>query len=153
MISPMRKVMFVTNSLTGGGAERAMNLAANELVGHGWTVALVPINSGEPDFVRLVCTTLPLHRQWRSGLVGTLKAFIRFLSVVIKWKPDILVMACDLPELFGALLPLRRKIIIVEEAKAPWGTRLVLGRLVRSILRARGVKLSILKEFESERGH
>ena len=136
----MPKVMFVTNSLTGGGAERAMNLAANELMNHGWAVSLVPINSGESDFVELTCPIFPLHRPWRSGLLGTIRAFIKFIAVVNKWKPEILVMTCDLPELFGALLPKKRKIIIVEEAKAPWGTRVRLGRLVRRILTARKVK-------------
>lgn len=129
--------MFVTNSLTGGGAERAMNLAANELVAHGWTVASVPINSGSSDFVQLAGITFPLDRQWRGGLMNTIKAFIHFSVKVLKWKPDVLVVTCDLPELFGAFLPMRIRIVVVEEAKAPWGTRIGAGRLVRRILRAR----------------
>jgi len=129
--------MFVTNSLTGGGAERAMNLAANELVKHGWTVASVPINSGPPDFIQLSSITFPLHREWRGGLISTTKAFINFIVITVNWKPDVLIVTCDLPELFGAFLPLRLKLVVVEEAKAPWGTRMGFGRLVRRILRAR----------------
>lgn len=45
------KVAIVTNSLTGGGAERAMNLAANALHAAGIQVLLIPINHGgsRPD--------------------------------------------------------------------------------------------------------
>ena len=63
----MTKVLFLTNSLTGGGAERAMNIVANELVRLGFEVGLVPINQSKDDFVELNCPTFPLLRQWRGG--------------------------------------------------------------------------------------
>ena len=135
----MRRVLFVTNSLTGGGAERAMNLAANELFQRNWQVALVPINLGEPDYVQLKCQTFPLNRVWRGGIFPTLTAYVKFILVVKKWNPQIIVFTCDLPELFGAFLPFNKEIVIVEEAKFPWGTRKTFGKVVRGILALRRV--------------
>ena len=135
----MRRVLFVTNSLTGGGAERAMNLAANELFQRNWQIALVPINFGEPDYVHLECPTFPLNRVWRGGIFPTLTAYFKFILVVKNWNPQIIVFTCDLPELYGAFLPINRAIVIVEEAKFPWGTRKTFGKVVRGILALRRV--------------
>ena len=134
----VRRILFVTNSLTGGGAERAMNLAANELFERKWPVAFTPINSSEPDFVELNCKVFPLNRQWRGGLLNTIRAFFRFHHVIYSWKPNVIVLTCALPELFGAFLFSQRNLVIVEEANIPWGTRVALGRIVRKILGLRG---------------
>ena len=132
--------MFVTNSLTGGGAERAMNLASNELSRRNWEVALVPINSGLPDFIEPISEVFPLGRKWRGGLVGTVLSYVRFNIVVWSWKPDVVLLTCDLPEFFGAFLLSNKKLVIVEEASFPWGTRKVFGRAIRKLLEIRGAK-------------
>ncbi|CAB4820926.1 unannotated protein [freshwater metagenome] len=131
--------MIVTNSLTGGGAERSMNLVSNELTKRGWPVALVPINFSEPDLVDLACEVFPLNRQWRGGIFNTLSAIKKFNQVVHSWKPDLLVLNCDLPELFGALLLSNRRMVAVEHINRPWITRLTFGRMVRGFLRIRRV--------------
>lgn len=132
--------MFVTNSLTGGGAERAMNLASNELSRRNWVIALVPINSGPPDFIEPITEVFPLGRKWRGGLLGTVYSFIQFNIVVQSWKPDVIILTCDLPEFFGAFLLSPKKLVIVEEASYPWGTREKFGRLIRKILKLRQVR-------------
>jgi glycosyltransferase involved in cell wall biosynthesis len=132
--------MFVTNSLTGGGAERAMNLASNELSRRDWAIALVPINSGPSDFIEPVSEVFPLGRKWRGGFLGTVYSFIQFNIVVRSWKPDVVVLTCDLPEFFGAFLLASKKLVIVEEASYPWGTRENFGRIVRKMLAIRQVR-------------
>ena len=92
----MWRVMIVTNSLSGGGAERSMNLLANELTKRGWPVSLVPINSGKPDQVVPVCSVFPLNRIWNGSFLNTVVAFWNFNKVVNSWKPDIIVLNCDL---------------------------------------------------------
>jgi len=133
----MWRVMIVTNSLSGGGAERSMNLLANELTKRGWPVSLVPINSGKPDQVVPVCSVFPLNRIWNGSFLNTVVAFWNFNKVVNSWKPDIIVLNCDLPELFGALLFGTHKLVAVEHSSQPWGRRKPLGRIVRRILRFR----------------
>ena len=96
--------MLVTNSLTGGGAERAMNLLSIELLNRGWSTALVPINAGGQDQVIPLCDVFPLERPWNGSLASTFKSVIKFNQVVRSWRPDVVILNCDLPELLGALL-------------------------------------------------
>lgn len=130
----MKRVMVVTNSLTGGGAERSMNIVCNNLLERGWEVALVPINSGENDIVTPVCEVFSLNRKWRGGLFNTLASIIHFKSVVRAWKPEIIILNCDAPELFGALTFSRSQLVVVEHSSQPWLTRPHLGRIVRKLL-------------------
>lgn len=132
--------MIVTNSLTGGGAERAMNLACNELTQRGWPVSLVPINSGPPDQVIPTCEVFPVERQWRGSVIGTLTAMWRFNSVVKSWNPEVIVLNCDLPEFFGATLLSRRRLVAIEHVDRPWKTRIAFGLTIRKILNMRHVK-------------
>jgi glycosyltransferase involved in cell wall biosynthesis len=129
--------MFVTNSLTGGGAERSMNLVSNELTERGWPIALVPINSGDADLVTPMCEVFPLDRDWKGNIFNTFLAILKFNKIVKSWKPDVIILNCDLPELFGALLTRRQQIVVVEHSNLAWSQRARLGKLVRKILSRR----------------
>ena len=132
--------MFVTNSLTGGGAERAMNIAINELVKLGWPVKLVPINKGPKDFIQLQCEVEDTDRIWKAGLLGTFKSYRKFKKIVSEWRPEIIIGTCNLPELYLSALGARaNEIVIVEEAREPWSNRPLLGRIVRKRLANLGV--------------
>lgn len=140
MNSDHPRTMFVTNSLTGGGAERATNLLINALTESGANVSLVTVNSSGADLVSPKCEVFELKRPWQGG-IGTLwVAYLRFHAIVKKWSPDIIVLNCDAPELLGAFLLGGHRIVVVEHASRPWGTRKSLGRIVRIILRFRHAK-------------
>jgi hypothetical protein len=126
--------MIVTNSLSGGGAERSMNLVSNELMDQGLTVSLVPINAGSPDLINPICEIFPLNRPWRAGLIKTILAIFKFNKIVKTWNPDVIILNCDLPELFGATLMSNRQLVAIEHASNPWTTRLPFGRAVRKVL-------------------
>lgn len=126
--------MIVTNSLTGGGAERSMNLVCNELTIRGWPISLVPINSSGTDQVIPICEVFPIDRRWQGTLRETVKAIFKFYHIVRSWDPDIIVLNCDLPELFGAVLFGKRKFFVIEHSNIPWVQRIRLGRIVRRIL-------------------
>lgn len=131
--------MIVTNSLTGGGAERSMNLVSNELSRRGWPIALVPINSSGPDYVIPVCEIFPLYREWQGSILNTIVAIVKFNRLVRRWNPDVIVLNCDLPELFGVFLFSKRRLVAVEHINRPWITRILFGRIVRELLRIRKV--------------
>jgi len=133
----VKRLMIVTNSLTGGGAERSMNLVCNELDRRGWEVSLVPINSSAEDQVIPICEIFPLRRQWKGGVISTFLAYIKFNQIVRTWKPDVIVLNCDLPELFGALTFGWNCLVVLEHANVPWAHRPLLGRAVRQILALR----------------
>jgi glycosyltransferase involved in cell wall biosynthesis len=135
----MRRLMIVTNSLTGGGAERSMNLLSAELSKRGWKVFLVPINAGIPDLINPNCEILPLNRRHEGNFLQTMTSIVRFNRIVLAKKPEVIVLNCDLPELLGALLIRFRKVIAVEHSSIPWIKRPKLGRFVRQLLRFRRV--------------
>jgi glycosyltransferase involved in cell wall biosynthesis len=129
--------MIVTNSPSGGGAERAMNLVANELTSRGWPIALVPVNLGEPDLILPECEVFPLSRKWHGGLLGTITSILKFNKVVNAFDPTVIVLNCDLPELLGSLLLSKRTIVVLQHSSKPWDTRVALGRIIRRILKFR----------------
>ena len=129
---------FVTNSLTGGGAERSMNILVNSLFDLGRPIILVPINKSPKDLIEVECQVLKPYREWKSGILKTLISFIIFQLQVIRFRPKVLILNCDLPELFGAFCFGNFRIIVVEHASKPWPNRSLLGKFVRLILNRRG---------------
>ena len=131
----MARVVIVTNSLSGGGAERAMNILANELHRRSHEITVIAINSSPPDSISLNCNLIEIGRQWRGSLADTLKSLLIFRGEIRRIEPDIVILNCDLPEFYGAINLLRAKIIAVEHVNYPWKNRESLGKLVRLILR------------------
>ena len=114
-----------------------MNLIANELFLRNWTVSLAAINEGPKDSVVLNCENVCLKRPWKAGFIDTLRAF-KILSRFVKdWAPDLMILNCSLPELFGAFLLGKHRLVVVEHAPIPWGNWKILGLVVRKILKFR----------------
>jgi glycosyltransferase involved in cell wall biosynthesis len=139
MISKNR-VMFVTNSLSGGGAERATNILVNMLFDSGNQVSLVTINDGPRDLIKPKCEIFELKRKWQGGFLSVLGAYFKLQRALWKWKPDFLILNCDIPEFLGSLTIGKHKLIAVEHATFPWLNRIQLGKLTRKILGARATK-------------
>jgi len=131
------KLLFITNSLTGGGAERSANVIADELFQRGMDVHLAPINQGPHDLVDPRCKIHEMNRRWDSNFLTVFVTYFRLQVLVWRIKPTHLVLHCDLPELFGAFLIGNFKIIAVEHSSQPWAQRRILGLMTRKILRIR----------------
>jgi glycosyltransferase involved in cell wall biosynthesis len=140
MNSKYNRVMFVTNSLSGGGAERATNILVNAMLDSGNQVSLVAINQGPRDLIEPKCQIFELKRRWQGGLLSVLVAYFKLQRSIWKWKPEYLILNCDIPELLGALTIGRHKLITVEHATFPWINRIRLGKLIRKLLSARNTK-------------
>jgi glycosyltransferase involved in cell wall biosynthesis len=136
----MSSIAIVTNSFSGGGAERSMNILANEFQNAGYETSLIAINSGPEDIVPRKCKTYCLGRNWKAGFSETLKSRTKFKELLNDLQPDSLIINCELPELLIALTSTKSKIIVVEHASDPWRGRKILGLVVRFILIAKRVK-------------
>ena len=128
------EVLIVSNSLSGGGAEVSMRELNREFLKQGLVSKLVCLNyvegenAGENEVV--------LSRKWKSGIKATLNGLGEFREVISKENPTLIIVNCELPELYIALTNTNNKrIIAVEHTSLPWYNRRVLGRLVRFILR------------------
>lgn len=140
MNSKYNRVMFVTNSLSGGGAERATNILVNAMMDYGNQVSLVAVNHGPRDLIEPKCQIFELKRKWQGGVISVLVAQIKLQKAIWKFKPQYLVLNCDIPELLGSMTIGRHKLIAVEHATYPWINRIGLGKLTRKLLGARNTK-------------
>jgi glycosyltransferase involved in cell wall biosynthesis len=141
------KVLYVVNSLSGGGAEKSSRLVFSKLVNLDFDLQLIALNADDTHNTVYGDRETVLNRNWKDGFRSTIKNYLVFTRKVIKYKPAIIVAHCELPELYVAFLPvLKIKIIAVEHTSSPWNGRKPLGRLVRSTLRAkRTVWVSVIK--------
>jgi glycosyltransferase involved in cell wall biosynthesis len=143
----MIKFLFVTNSPSGGGAERATNILVKELQNQGVEVGLLTINDGQVDLVQPWRNQIFLGRRWRGGLIETLRAGISFRKAVSKVSPTVLIANCDLPEFMVAFFAPKCRIICVEHSRKPWINRKLLGRLTRMLLTLRKADWIVVSTF------
>ena len=129
--------IFVTNSLTGGGAERAINIAVNELYERGINVGLIPVNGGKEDLIKVRVPVFHINRKWLGGPLSIAAAFFKIYLTLLMTKPKVLILNCDLPEFLVAFIFGPWKIVVVEHAPKPWSSRAAIGKLIRRILKIR----------------
>ena len=134
----MLKVAIITNSLTGGGAERSMNILGNELGTRDLVTILIAINEGPDDAVELEIPVIKIRKIWRGSFRNTVESYLRFKSALRDTRPDIVIANCDLPEFFVALTPGKFRIIVTEHVSRPWYSRKLLGIITRNVLNLRG---------------
>ena len=142
----MTRVAIITNSLTGGGAERSMNLLANEFFNLGFDVTLIPIHVGEMDQVTLNCNVVNLSTGSSKSIVGILRKLRGLHFALVSIRPEIILVNCELPELLVTLQPGRFKIICVEHSDNSWVGRSLLGKSVRFILNLRRAQWVVVSQ-------
>jgi glycosyltransferase involved in cell wall biosynthesis len=128
------RVMIVSNSVSGGGAEISMRRLFASLRALGVDVNLCAINEDKSsDFLELGVSVI--GRKWGDGLRGTLENLVKFRRHVTSHSPEILLVNCEIPELYAALTaPWGVRIVTVEHTSRPWNGRRSLGYVVRTIL-------------------
>lgn len=133
-----KKIVFVLNSTSGGGAEVSAMKVCRELISSGYNIKIIALNRNQFSSGVESDSLIQIDRTWKSGLCNTISAYIRFQSTIRKVKPEVVVVHCELPELFCALIPSFKIILLaVEHTSSPWEGRRTLGRIIRNILRFR----------------
>lgn len=133
----MQSILIVTNSRTGGGAERAMNVLAQALHLQNLQVQIISINSSNYDLVKPDCVDINLGRPTSAGLRETLKYGMKLRSLAAHFNPDVILLNCDLPELLGLFIRQRNNIFIVEHTSKPFFNRRIIGFILRWVHRLR----------------
>ena len=136
----MSSIAILTNSFSGGGAERSMNILANEFQKNGFETSVIAINSGPEDVIPRECATYCLERNWKAGFLETLKSRKELKTVLNTLNPDSIIVNCELPELLIALTSTKSEIFVVEHASDPWRGRKFIGLIIRALLIAKRVK-------------
>lgn len=134
--------MIVTNSPSGGGAERAMSTLANSLHELGVDVTLVTVNDGLPDLITLNCEKVVLHRRHGAGVLFTVESALELRRLALKRKVSTVILNCDLPELLGVFLSGPTLLIVVEHTSKPFFNRRIMGWFIRILLSLRGARFA-----------
>lgn len=132
------KIVIVSNALSGGGAEKSMMALHQSFLKNGIRSNLIALNQSSVLQPTPFVTTL--NRKWKSGSIFTFRNFLNFRDLLESIDPELLIINCELPELYGAMLRSRRKIICVEHTSRPWNRKKFLGFAVRSVLKFKKAK-------------
>jgi glycosyltransferase involved in cell wall biosynthesis len=131
------KVLILTNSVSGGGAEISMMNLYESLKKSGIDVNLCAINTDESRTL-IDDKIVVLGRPWKAGLVETAKNLNKFRKLISQGNFTIIVANCELPELYLAFAaPRKVKHVAVEHTSRPWLGRRLLGIFIRSLLSVR----------------
>ena len=150
MNKPELKVLIVTNSLGGGGAEKTMVAIHKGLVQDGFNSTLIGVNRDEFSENLASEKISVLNRHWKDGPLSTIRA-LRDLHRIVKANEFTHILVnCELPELIVALVPTgKTKLICVEHTSRPWAGRKIIGLAVRGTLDIRKARwASVVKGEE-----
>lgn len=131
-------VVIVSNAANGGGAEKSMTAIHKFFLGSSIKSCLVTLNKSAIS--EAIPNLFLLDRKWNSGLRKTTQNFFDFQRLIKKLDPQVLILNCELPELYGALIKFNGQIICVEHSTKPWKGRKGIGVIVRLALAIKRVK-------------
>ena len=132
-------LVIVSNSLSGGGAEKSMLALHQEFLKKGISSYLITLNESMP--VKDTENIKELNRNWKDGAWPTLLNFLDFKTLIAKINPKTIIVNCELPEFYVSLLKSRkRRIICVEHTSVPWHNKIAMGVFVRLLLRFKKVE-------------
>lgn len=135
-----KSIMIISNSISGGGAEISMMRLFEVLRSKGLCVKISALNKDENTEIPSDNVAV-IGREWGSGFFSTIRNLIKFRQHLKIQNPDILLVNCELPELYVSLCaPAGSAIFVVEHTSRPWNGRRVLGFSVRTILLWRRAK-------------
>jgi len=138
-------IAIVSNATSGGGAEKSMMSLHEEFLKVGLKSDFVALNRNLP--INGVTKVTILNRQWKSGIRSTINNYFEFKKTIRSIEPQILILNCELPELFGSLIDFKGQIICVEHTTYPWHKKRNLGKIVRLILRIKKVQwITVIKD-------
>jgi hypothetical protein len=133
-MSSTNNIWIVSNSMSGGGAERASNLLANLLFDQSLAVVQIHLNKSPIDLVRNRCPVICLERDKNGNIISLFKLAIKFGFLSRKFPISYMILNCELPELVSLFSSRRIRKIVVEHADPSWVGRRALGILVRKLL-------------------
>jgi glycosyltransferase involved in cell wall biosynthesis len=134
----MTSILIIANSTHGGGAENSMMSLHSGFESEDIDSTFIAINDMDDDDLVERARVIYIGRKWEDGIKKTYSAFKRFKVEVKKHEADVLIVNCELAELFVTFVPLKKsKLVVVEHTTKPWANRRIQGWIVRSIIKMR----------------
>ena len=151
------KIAILCPTSHGGGAENSMQYLHREFRSRKINSMFIAINkpfSEVPNFIDQR-SQVNIGRNWNSGILELVTSWVKLFKVIYKFKPNKIIVNCELSELFIAILPTGvQEIYCVEHTSSPWKNKLLLGIAVRRVLKLKKVKwVAVSKTAGSSGGH
>lgn len=136
---PMIVIAIVGNSTHGGGAENSMMQLHVEFQSIGYRSTYIAVNNMDNERELNTNNIIRIGRRWSDGLSQTFKYQKIFRRELKALDPEVILVNCELPELFTAAVRLpKAKLIVIEHTTRPWNGRRPLGVFIRFLLKLRG---------------
>jgi len=144
------RVLFVIETLQGGGAERVLTTIANELSGRGYSITVARHRSFTPAYelspaVRSVCFEDPEARRPR-----VIRALLALMRCIRREDPDVVISFVRSMNLRAILAckVMRRRVIVSEHSTFTAGAWL--RRLAMRVLYPLADHVTVLTRFERD---
>jgi glycosyltransferase involved in cell wall biosynthesis len=135
----MKSIAIIANSTHGGGAENSMLMLHRQFIKRRFQSRFVALNNMDDEIEFEDRDLLFIGRNWSDGVRRTYLSLRKFKSELVSLSPEVLIVNCELPELFVAFTRLKKvKLIVVEHTSKPWRGRRFLGFIIRGILIMKG---------------
>ena len=127
------KLLFVTSTLTSGGAERVISILANEFSRRGHDVEMIALTSISPDFYKLDEHVRFIHADKACG-GGLLKELWWFRKHVKQEKPDVVIAFMEAVYEFVLMALLGCNVPVISSERKDPATLGTLRKLMRWFL-------------------
>lgn len=136
--NPRNGCVLVVSEFYGGGAEESMQILHETLNEMNFPVLLLSIKGHLTEGTDSQ-VSLDLNTGRVPTLASLLPGLLRYRKIMKNSLARCVVLNCELAEVIGAFsTPRKIRIIVVEHTSRPWRGRILLGILVRSLLKLRG---------------
>lgn len=147
----MNSILIIANSTHGGGAENSMMKLHRAFLKNGFECNYISLNLMDDGLDAEDKNVLQIGRRWSDGLFATMASLRNFREIVSAVKYDVVIVNCELPELFVSFSKIKSsKLIIVEHTSKPWDGRRALGAVIRLLLKIRRAKWVTVNSIESK---
>ena len=134
------RIFVISNSISGGGAERSSNLFSNLMSNHGHKVFLQTIRPSDDDLIQIGVPYSCLNLKRTRNPLTLIRAVNLLQKSARNFNPTHIIINCELPEFLSIFIRSKSKLYVVEHTTKPWQFMPILGRVVRAILKYKKVK-------------
>jgi glycosyltransferase involved in cell wall biosynthesis len=130
------RILILSNATHSGGAEKSAYTLYQGLLSQNCDVHLVVVNSLDAKWESPNggSSVISLGRRKNQGYLRSLLVFFKYQGILIKLRPHVVILNCEVPELLHALVVYRSRLIAVEHTTNPWSFAPIIGKTVRKIL-------------------
>jgi glycosyltransferase involved in cell wall biosynthesis len=148
------RILHVIIKSEGGGAEKTVQELHAELLHLGIDSKIVCIDPTKNQLTSNFNTDTILNSSMKKGFIRIILSAIALKKLLKEFKPEVLQVNCESPELVVALTPWKkycRYLVVTEHNSNPWKQAPTLGLIIRRISSIRKANFTSCAQFKSSK--